>query len=133
MALDNIYFTTDFWSLLKIAIVFTVCPNLSTFSMGIYTRKVFQEPYFPAWIFPPSPPLAEIAAEIQGILQTLIRFCLFVDKSIGKLFMVSNKWAALLCLRVDNYDFDLKLLRLHRVCLFNPKGALLTFDFPQIS
>ena len=36
-------------------------------------------------------------------------------------------------LRVDNYDFDLKLLRLHRVCLFNPKGALLTFDFPQIS
>ena len=47
--------------------------------------------------------------------------------------MVSNKWAALLCLRVDNYDFDLKLLGLHGVCLFNPKGALLTFDFPQIS
>ena len=97
-------------------------------------RNMFQEPYFPAWIFPLSHPLAEVAAEIQGILLTLrIRFCLSVEKSIGELFMASNKWAALLCLRVDNYDFDLKLLRLHRVCLFNPKGAVLTFDFPQIS
>ena len=90
---------------------------------------MFQEPYILAWIFPPSHPLAEVAAEIQDILLTLrIRFCLSVEKSIGELFMVSNKWAVVLCLRVDSYDFDLKLLRLHRVCLFNPKGALLTFD-----
>ena len=30
-------------------------------------RNMFQEPYFPAWIFPLSHPLAEVAAEIQGI------------------------------------------------------------------